>query len=131
MKKIIIPLLIFFSFNMSAQEENYTPVPISEEGGIFGALGRINFMDIKNPTSPSEAEAVAEGISLIFDMKDQYTFRMSILDLTTQHQMVINPYHISYIKDNHIVVKPLYQLPLTFTNTYADTFSVNCVDFIP
>lgn len=125
MKKFILFLpIIFFSFNISAQEENYTPVPIPEEGGIFGALGRINFMDIKNPTSPSEAEAVAEGISLIFDMKDQYTFRMSILDLTTQHQMVINPYHISYIKDNHIVVKPLYLTASSDSSNYQEVFSL-------
>ena len=123
MKKHLLSIFFYFlPLCVIAQTEDYIPVNIPENGGMFAARGRAVFMNTKDPSAPSRTELLNGTSCLVFEVIDTSSiFRMSIFtmsdDMQKTEQMIINPYLILDISQNSVLVKPLYLM--LADSTYA------------
>ena len=131
MKKHLLSILLYlFPLCVIAQTEDYIPVNIPENGGMFAARGRAVFMNMKDPSMPSRTEMLNETSCLVFEIIDTSSiFRMSIFtmsdDMKKTEQMIINPYLILDIYQNRVLVKPLYLSLADSTCTkYEEAYSL-------
>lgn len=107
MKKIVLVLLLSFSFLSVSGQDEMVPVEITASGGKFSVLSRTTFLNINDPSAPCSTDMMPENCFLLYEITDDI-LRLSLIGIEETSQMILEIYDIISINGNRITASPTF-----------------------